>query len=111
MQKSVANHSSQQSVISHRTQLIKCWHAVRKKNQGVHTGRFQTGPATANDFSGLGENPKENFFTIRVAQWIRVPGYQNGYPGSGIHPGTRVPVPSTKRDCSRAENSKLQMIN
>jgi hypothetical protein len=35
---------------------------------------------------------KKNFFTIRVAQWIRVPGYQNGYPGSGIHSGTRVPV-------------------
>jgi hypothetical protein len=40
---------------------------------------------------------KKNFFTIRVAQWIRVPGYQNGYPGSGIHSGTRVPVPSTRQ--------------
>jgi hypothetical protein len=38
---------------------------------------------------------KKSFFNIRVAQWIRVPGYQNGYPGSGIYSGTRVPVPST----------------
>ena len=40
---------------------------------------------------------KKKFFAIRVAQWIRVPGYQNGYPGSGIHSGTRVPVPSTRQ--------------
>jgi hypothetical protein len=51
------SYKSQLTTVSHRTQLIKCWHVFRKKNQGVHTGRFQTGPATANDFSGLGENP------------------------------------------------------
>jgi hypothetical protein len=96
------SYKSQLTTVSHQSSntvsLIKCWHVFRKKNQGVHTGRFQTDPATANDFCILGENPSENFFTIRVAQWIRVPGYQNGYPGSGMHSGTRVPVPSTSRN-------------
>jgi hypothetical protein len=53
---------------------------------------------------------KKIFFTIRVAQWIRVPGYQNGYPGSGIHSGTRVPVPSSSILSSAAFSDEISIV-